>query len=124
MRALRRNKQLIFYCLYAGKVPVVDADGNETGEQEITYGVPVEMYCNVSPATGTNDVEQFGNDLDYDKVIVTDDIDCPIDETSVLVVDDVPVYENGTVNYDYIVRRVAKSLNSVSIAISKVKVSM
>lgn len=124
MRALRRNKRLIYYCLYAGKVAVVDSDGNETGEQAISYGVPVELYANVSPATGTNDVEQFGNDLDYDKVIVTDDINCPIDEHSVLIVDDEPVYEDGNVNFDYIVRRVAKSLNSVSIAISKVKVSM
>lgn len=125
MRALRRNKQKIYYCLYAGKVGVVDSSGNETGEVAIAYTEPVEMYCNVSTAAGTNDVEQFGNNLEYDKVIVTDDINCPIDEYSVLIVDSDLEYDgNGNVKYDYIVRRVAKSLNSVSIAISKVKVSL
>lgn len=58
----------------------------------------------------------------------------PIDEYTVLWVDTVPtvdedgvlaVNENGEIltPHDYIVKKVAKSLNSVSIAISKVNVS-
>ena len=60
----------------------------------------------------------------YDKVIVTDDMDCPIDENSVLFVDREPETSlDGDLLYDYVVRRVSKSLNYISIAISKVRVS-
>jgi len=58
----------------------------------------------------------------------------PIDEYTILWIDTVPqVDENGAlvVNgdgdvltpHDYIVKKIARSLNSVSVAISKVKVS-
>lgn len=79
---------------------------------------------NVSAATGSAQVEQFGNFISYDKVIVTDNLSCPIDENTVLFVDKEPEYDaDGNPLYDYIVRRVAKSLNSISYAISKVTVS-
>jgi hypothetical protein len=82
------------------------------------------MKANISTAIGVSEVEQFGKDLKYDKVIVLDDIDCPIDENSVLFVDKLPESDDeGNLLFDYIVKRVAKSLNSVSIAISKVAVS-
>lgn len=104
------------------------------------------MYANVSPATGQSNTEIFGNLENYDKVIVTDDLTCPIDENSVLFIDKEPEFTEGvtidyqesetvlgddvvtpvTVSvpvYDYAVRRVAKSLNSISIAVRKVNVS-
>ena len=139
MKCLERNKQSFYYCLYAGKTPIVDEYGNETGESIITYADPVQMYANVSQATGQSNTEQFGNLENYDKVIVTEDVNCPIDENSVLFVDKEPEFTNvlthtvtaittndTTVSvpvYDYTVRRVAKRLNSVSIAIKKVDVS-
>ena len=80
--------------------------------------------ANISPATGVSQVEQFGKELKYDKVIVLDDITCPIDENSVLFVDKQPEKDDdGNLLFDYIVKKVARSLNSVSIAISKVEVS-
>lgn len=139
MRCLKRNQKAFHYCLYSGKEPLVDEYGNETGEPIVTYAAPVEMYANISPATGQSNTEQFGNLENYDKVIVTEDLNCPIDENSVLFIDKEPeftnvvthIYEEGqshayTVSvpvHDYIVRRVAKSLNNVSIAIRSVEVS-
>lgn len=146
MRCLKRNQRPFYYCLYHGKTPLIDEYGNETGESIVTYEQPVMMYANISQATGQSNTEQFGSLENYDKVIVTDDVNCPIDENSVLFIDKEPEFTEGvtidyrasdtvlgedTVNpvtisipaYDYIVRRVAKSLNSVSIAIKKVKVS-
>ena len=57
--------------------------------------------------------------------MVTDDMSCPIDENSVLFVDRVPVQEDGEPlnTYDYVVKRVAKSLTHISYAISRVEVS-
>ena len=123
MRCMNRNKVTIFYCLYEKDVPLRDTDGNLTGEKYSGYGEPVALRCNVSPAKGNAQVEQFGNLDSYDKVIVTEDVNCPIDESSVLFVDKpVECTEDGPV-YDYKGDRVAKSKNSISYAISKVKES-
>lgn len=105
---------------------MTDGEGYETGEKSLAYAEAVESKANISPATGSAQVEQFGSFISYDKVIVTDDMECPIDEHTVLFVDKEPEYkdENHTQPiHDYIVKRVAKSLNSISIAISKVDVS-
>lgn len=124
MRCLNRNKNEFFACLYKDKKETVDEYGNLTGEFTIEYAYPIPMYANISPAQGDSQVEQFGNSLQYDKVIVTDDIFCAIDENSVLFVDIEPKFdEDGNPLFDYIVKKVARSLNSVSIAISKVVVS-
>ena len=139
MRVLKRNKRPFYYCLYKEDRRMIDEYGNESGENIVVYQNPVEMYANVSPATGQSNTEQFGNLENYDKVIVTDDLECPIDENSVLFIDKQPEYSLVRTyrptaitateefvrvpNYDYTVLRVAKSLNSVSIAVRKVRVS-
>ena len=146
MITLKRNRRPFYYCLYESKVPIIDEYGNETGEKIPVYGEAVQMTANISPATGQSNTEQFGNLESYDKVIVTSDMNCPIDENSVLFIDKEPEYGSAvtvdyreattlygedeatpvtveTPKYDYVVRRVAKSLNSISIAVSKVNVS-
>lgn len=123
MKLLQRNLQPIWYCLYKGKEPLLDDNGYETGESTFSYHKPVKMMCNVSPATGEAQVALFGSLESYDKVIVTDDMKCPIDENTVLFIDSRPGYNQGKPTFDYKVHRVAKSLNSISIAVSKVKVS-
>lgn len=124
MKTMDRNKVSFWYLLYDKKVPITDEDGNETGEYRVIYKAAVQQRENVSAATGSAQVEQFGNFISYDKVIVTDDLSCPIDENTVLFLDKEPEYDkDGTPMYDYIVKRVAKSLNSVSYAVSKVTVS-
>ena len=122
MRTLERNKTSFYYALYLGKEENVDADGNLTGTYTVLYSNPVECRGNISASSGSVQVEQFGNDLQYDKVIVLDDINVLIDENSVLWVDkEVEHDKYGNPVFDYVVKKVAKSLNSVSFAISKVK---
>ena len=139
MRCLNRNKQPFWYCLYKNKTAIIDEFGNETGEYIVTYHCPKRMEANISQATGLSMTEQFGNLENYDKVIVTEDMNCPIDEHSVLFIDKPPEFTSvlthtptavTTVDdsvsvpaYDYTVARVAKSLNSISIAVRKVDVS-
>lgn len=123
MRCMERNKRTFYYALFKEKVPYRDAY-SESGEYRIVYKAPRKMRANISPATGNSSVEQFGSDVKYDKVIVTDDMTCPIDENSVLFVDKSPDKDaDGNLLYDYIVRKIARSLNNISIAISKVEVS-
>lgn len=124
MRCLHRNKRKFYYALFKEKVAIKDEYGNDSGEYTVVYEAPVEMKANVSAATGEAQVEQFGNSLLYDKVIITDDVTCPIDEHSVFCIDSVPAYDtDGNLIYDYIVKKVARSLNTVSFAVSKVEVS-
>lgn len=124
MQNLRRNLSRFHYALYASKSPVYDEYGNLTGEYSIQYSEPVEAHGNVSAARGEATTRQFGEDEGYDRVIVLDDPTVPIDTSSVLWVDAPPEYDDeGKVSpYDYIVKKVAVSLNSVSIAVSKVTV--
>jgi hypothetical protein len=124
MRCLERNKKPFYYCLYLREEDMTDSAGDYSGETRIVYAEPVLAKYNISPATGNTSTEQFGNDIQYDKVIVLDDMSCPINENSVLFVDSSPSYDaGGNLQYDYIVKKVAPSINSISIAIAKVKVS-
>lgn len=124
MKILERNKVALWYQLYDRKEIVEDEYGNETGGSKPIYKPAVKLRANVSSATGTAQMEQFGNFAGYDKVIVTDDLTCPIDENSVLFIDKLPEYsDDGTPLYDYVVKRVAKSLNAIAYAVQKVTVS-
>lgn len=146
MRALNRNKRSFWYCLFEEKISKVDEYGNDTGEYIVRYGTPTKMSANISPASGYAQTEQFGNLDNYDKVIVTDWMECPIDENSVLFIGKEPEYSDAeTIDYrprdtvlgddeaitvtvevpvyNYTVRRIAKSLNNISIAVRKVDVS-
>ena len=123
MRTLRRNKIRIFYANYRDKLPLRDEYGNLTGEYEISYTNPIEVCANVSAARGEATTRQFGDDESYDRVIVLDDPQFPIAATSILWIDTPPeIAEDGSTEtpHDYIVKQVATSLNSVSIAVSKV----
>ena len=126
MRALHRNKIRIFYANYRDKEPLKDEYGNLTGEYKISYTNPVAVCANVSAARGEATTRQFGDEERYDRVIVLDDPKFPISAASLIWIDTLPeIAEDGSTEtpHDYIVKQVATSLNSVSIAVSKVNVS-
>lgn len=124
MRLMEINKRPFYYSLYKGNLPILDDDENETGEYRAHYSNPIKMRANISRATGEVITAQFGRIEDYDKVILIDDMSCPIVETSALFIDKEPEFDDhGVPLGDYIVRRVAKSLNAISYAVTKVDVS-
>lgn len=118
MRTLSRNKQTIYYALYHSKTDVIDEFGNKTGEYTLNYEEPVKLAVNVSAARGTSDIEQFGMNANYSKTIVTDDVNCPICETTRLWVG-----RDTDLPHNYVVTMVARSINSVTYAIKEVVVS-
>lgn len=133
MRCLNRNKKAFYYALYDTKIPILDEYGNESGQYEVKYHKPVRDKANISAAVGETNVRQFGEDEAYDKVIVIENPDTPIDEYAVLWIDTLPqLTEDGELArnekgevitpWDYVVKKVATSLNSVSFAVSKVNV--
>ena len=133
MKCMSRNKVKFYYALYERRVSIEDEYGNVTGEYEVIHVNPMEFFANVSAAQGEATTKLFGDNESYDKVVVMDNEAPLIDIYTVLWVDTVPqldkdgalvLDESGEIitPYDYIVKKVAKSLNSVSIAISKVNV--
>jgi hypothetical protein len=118
MRSLERNKQDIYYAEYTGQTAVLDANGLDTGSKISTYGSPVLLKINVSPAKGEKSTRQFGDLVKYDKVLCTTD-KLPINEQTIFWIDDTDTSHP----HDYEFSGIGKSLNSILYAVSKVKVS-
>ena len=125
MKALLRNKQTFYYALFKEKTDATDSAGYKTGEKLKTYYAPVAVQANISAARGTADLDAFGINQDYSRTIVTDDLTIPIDKSAIIWIDAVPDAngEAGAVKHNYCVVQVAKSLNSVTIAVKEVSVS-
>lgn len=118
MRLLDRNKRTIKYALCQnGGSMLIDDDGNYTGERQLQYASPVEVRCNVGSASGSSLIEQFGVNVDYDRTIQLEGTGLGITETTVLWIDDI----SPDKPYDYIVKRVAESLNHTTLAVKKVR---
>lgn len=123
-KLMRRHLQPIWYMLYKRTMPLLDENGYETGESRIEYFPAQRAVVNVSTAYGTTQEEMFGTLEGYDRVILTDDLTCPITENSVLFIEKAPEYDDtGRPLYDHIVKKVARSYNYIAYAVSKVKVS-
>ena len=123
MRTLERNKQSFYYALNLGKQEIIK-DGLHTGEYATAYSEWKPLKANISPAKGESEAELFGTDVQYDRVFVVDDINCPIDENTVLAIDIAPNTREKNTDmpiFDYVITRKAKSLNFISYAVSKVK---
>ena len=114
---MNRNKTPFWYANFLRIEPEFDGDGYETGGQRVVYTDPVKAYANNSPSRGEADPQMFGTDIQYDRVLVMELPALPIDENSILWVGIEP-----TEPHNYVVKKVADSLNSVAYAIRQVDV--
>lgn len=119
MRTLEINKQPMWYALLLGKEEVIDEYGNHTGVFQLNYSDPVYYPVNMSEARGIVRDEAFGLTDDYDRTFVTTDMSCPIAIDSIIWFGADP----QTQPHNYVVHRIANSLNSITIAIRGVDVS-
>ena len=124
MRTLERNKQEFWYANPTGTEPTYDDYGFENGTV-ISYSLPVKVKANISAARGTEELDAFGINTNYSKTIVTDDLTLPITKSSILWIGTEPDLrgEKGAHKHNYAVVAVAKSLNSMTIAVAEVSVS-
>ena len=117
MQGMKRNQKPFWYAPFLRKEKV-------NGQKVPFYGDAVKLMGNISPGKGGAHIEQFGRDIDYDRVILLYGRDCPVTEDSILFIDVEPERNSdGDYIYDYVVKRVAPSLNTTLIAVSRVKVS-
>lgn len=93
MRLLRKNLKEIWYKNYVDKIPIM-VDDFETGEYEIRYTPLKKLICNITPRSNTNTNVNgntfpgyIGNRVNYEKIVLTTDLNCGIDENSLLYID-------------------------------------
>lgn len=118
MRTLKRNHTLIKYATFKDKVEILDGNGYRTGQFTNRYNAKTDLRACVSAARGETQLDMFGVNANYTKTLVVDDVNCPIDENTILWVDNLSAEV-----HDYIVVQKAKSLNFISYAIRKVEVT-
>lgn len=134
MKTLNRNKKPFYFSLFDRKEEIIDEYGNPTGQYQIFYTNPKPYKANISAAMGESATRQFGDLELYDKVIVFDDVNTPIDESAILWIDRMPQLDgagslaldengNAATPHDYIIVRKGVSLNVVSLAVRKVNVT-
>ena len=120
MRGLMRNKRGIVYKNYVRTEYEVDSNNRKTGNRTVVYSDSKTVYGSVSTPTGNSVLEMFGTNEDYDKILVIDQTDIDIGENAILWVDrnygeDVP--------HDYVIKRIVRNHNFLTIGIRKVDVS-
>lgn len=148
MRNLDRNKKYLWYANPTGvTTPVLDENGLRSGQKHHGYSDPVKVRMSMAISSGANNLgsqgiatlEPYGIVTGYTARAVTEDLDCPMDETSHIwygieptkivtvtnIVNGQTVTEEQTVNvpHNYMVVRKAKSLNHVIYYLKEVDVS-
>lgn len=113
MRDLKRNQVCITYRLYLGNEEIIDEHGNSTGQYAPLFGEEQPLFLSVSANKGDYSEQTFGSVLDYDRVMLISDPECPIDEDSRVKID----------GDTYVVKGVARSLNAAQYAIKRVNIN-
>jgi len=125
MRTLDRNKKTFYYSLSNGSAEITE-DGLKTGRYETTYAPFKRFKGNISPEKGNIVSKQYGLSCSYGRTIVTDDMNCPIQINSLLWIGVVPQIDNTVpmrtkTPHNYIVERISKSLNQITIQVKRVE---
>lgn len=122
MKTLNRNMQTFYYATLSSTSPLLDANGLSTGEYTKTYAAPIETKGNISPARGSINLEQFGIHEQYTKTIVIDNVNSPIAADTVLWIGITPGTQQSPNKPNYVVIGIAKSLNSITLAVKEAEV--
>ena len=127
MRNLIKNNRRLWYATYSGEQQEVDENGDITGVPVKAYSEPVEFHANLSATRGTQGFtgtgassDYFGQDIKYDLIISTAQMDLPIDEYTLIWTSEPERDANNAVDYDkagYRVKAVARGLYHMKYAI-------
>ena len=132
MRTLVRNKRPLWYANPTGSEWVTDEHGLKTGDKKITYGEPVPTKMNVSISNGADSLgsqgravlDQYGILTTYTHRAVTDEMDCGMNEESIVWFGITPTDdEENPVPHNFKVVSKASSLNHLVYYLREVKVS-
>lgn len=137
MRTLDRDRRWILVARFEGIEAAIDDEGRYTGQNMPKRSPQAPLLASVSAAKGTAENSQFGQSLDYDRTVIIEDPDYPIDEAAVLWIDSCvygTLLEKGFFDgiesdeyvgepHDYLVKKVARTANYTVLAVKHVEVS-
>lgn len=119
MRNLKKNSKKLWYSNYSGRVPIVDENGDETGDYIGGYASPVAFLATLSVSRGNAYADMFGTNLSYTRTLATVE-KLPIKEESLIWVSEPVMKADGTVDEesaDYTVAGIADGLNGIVAAL-------
>ena len=121
MVSMEINKTTFWYSnLIRGEdEPVLDEHGLMTGELQPKYTTPTPLRAALSESIGLNnltaqgvaELRAYGITTNYTHRMITEDMNCPLDEESIIWYDVNPGDDPYTVPYNFRVIRVSKTLN-------------
>lgn len=121
MVSMEINKSTIWYSnLIKGESePVLDSNGLMTGDYHLKYTTPVALRASLSESIGLNnlsaqgiaELKEYGIATNYTHRMIVEDMDCPIDEESIVWHDRDPGDNPYDVPYNFRVIRASKTLN-------------
>ena len=123
MRNIERDTRKVYVSHFEGYVREEDDQGRLTGKNIPKRSTPEEFYPTISIAKGESYGTYFGINLDYDRVLIYDDPEFPLEETDYFWID-VEIGDLDDPNpHDYVAKRVSKGSSYVFVAIAKVEVA-
>lgn len=123
MRNLKKNTQKLWYSNYESNIPIVDENGDETGDYDNGYTAPVAFLASLSASKGSAYADIFGTNLNYTRTLSTVE-KLPITEESLIWKSEPITDADGTADKetaDYTVAGIADGLSGVVVALKERK---
>lgn len=109
---MRKNKQTISYQNPTGNVTYeVNADGLKTGRKIPAYTEEAQLNVNIRIDRGGVWLRDYGISTEFDGIIETSDMNCPLDEGSIVT------YRGKK----FVLSRMDRSLNGLKYYLAEVK---
>lgn len=89
------NQKKVWYAFYEDEAPVIDENGDYTGENSSGYSEPHFTRANISPSRGTVENDIFGTNTSYSNTMSTTKMNLGIDEHSLLWDEEPALLPNG-----------------------------
>lgn len=119
LRNLKKNTIKLWYSNYSKDIPILDENGDYTGDSDNGYGPPVLFFASLSASKGNAYADVFGTNLDYTRTMSTVE-KLPITEETLVWRSEPVVNTDGTADKesaDYAVAGIADGLNGLVVAL-------
>lgn len=129
MHTVARNRKPVWYANLLG-VEHLTEDGLYTGQYKETYTVPKKLMMSVAISSGANnlgsqgmaELQRYGITTAYTHRLVTEDMNCPISEESIIWYGKTPGKTFDAIPHNFKVVRRSASLNHVIYYLKEVDV--
>lgn len=120
MKILARNRITVFYALVESTEDTLDEYGNINGTH-INYMSPIRTRMAFGKRNGGISITAHGLENNYDSILLTDDLSCPITDGTIIWIGRCPMDGNGQMTpHTHVVSAVIPSLNNIAYRLTEV----